>query len=118
MNKMYKGLLGLSGLCFLGTCVSIGVGAGSSVIAPLVVLMFISLALGVRGTESIFKSFAFSIWIFAAVSLAMFYPNQITDVGGFNTAVLIVPLIQIIMFGMGTQLSLRDFTGVIKKPKG
>src|SRR5690625_928511 len=118
MNKIYKGLLGLSGLCFLGACVSIGFGAGSSVIAPFVVLMFASLALGVRGTESIFKSFSFSIWIFAAVSLAMFYPEWITDVGGFNTSVLIVPLIQIIMFGMGTQLSVKDFVEVLKRPKG
>ena len=74
--------------------------------------------MGVRGTDTIFKSFAFSIWIFASVSLAMFYPELITNVGGFNTTILIVPLIQLIMFGMGTQLSLKDFAGVLKKPRG
>lgn len=87
-------------------------------IGPLVILMFVSLAIGVRGTGTIFKSFAFSIWIFASVSFAMFYPDLVTDIYGFDTSVLIVPLIQVIMFGMGTQLSVKDFTGVLKKPKG
>jgi BASS family bile acid:Na+ symporter len=31
---------------------------------------------------------------------------------------LILPLLQIIMFGMGTELSARDFRNIIKKPKG
>ncbi|WP_280173639.1 bile acid:sodium symporter family protein [Fodinibius roseus] len=80
--------------------------------------MFATLALGVRSTDTLFKSFSFSIWIFAAVSLAMFYPGLITEVGGFETSRLIVPLIQLIMFGMGTQLSLSDFAGVLKRPRG
>ena len=36
----------------------------------------------------------------------------------FQLKSLIVPLLQIIMFGMGSQMSLNDFTGVIKMPKG
>jgi BASS family bile acid:Na+ symporter len=35
---------------------------------------------------------------------------------GFNLGILIVPLIQIIMFGMGTTLSLADFGRVVKMP--
>ncbi|HZY26095.1 MAG TPA: bile acid:sodium symporter family protein, partial [Bacteroidales bacterium] len=31
---------------------------------------------------------------------------------------LIVPLLQVIMFGMGSQMSFRDFAGVVKMPKG
>lgn len=31
---------------------------------------------------------------------------------------LIVPLLQLIMFGMGTAMSIKDFVGVIKMPKG
>lgn len=117
MNTFYKSLLVISLLCFLSACVLLLLGH-TSYLGPLVISMFVSLALGVRGTNTLFKSFAFSIWIFASVSFAMFYPNLITDVRGFNTAVLIVPLIQLIMFGMGTQLSLKDFAGVLKKPKG
>ncbi|MEX1014933.1 MAG: bile acid:sodium symporter family protein, partial [Candidatus Paceibacterota bacterium] len=117
MNTFYKSLLVISLLCFLSVCVLLLIGH-KSYLGPLVISMFVSLALGVRGTNTLFKSFAFSIWIFASVSLAMFFPNLVTDVRGYNTAVLIVPLIQLIMFGMGTQLSLMDFAGVLKKPKG
>lgn len=118
MNLLYKSLLYLSLLSFFLVIVLMLTGFSSTVIGPLVILMFVALALGVRGTQTLFKSFAFSIWIFASVSLAMFYPDLITNVGGFNTAVLIVPLIQLIMFGMGTQLSVKDFAGVMKKPRG
>ncbi len=38
--------------------------------------------------------------------------------GDFKFKLLIVPLLQIIMFGMGSQMSLKDFAGVIKMPKG
>ena len=48
----------------------------------------------------------------------MFYPQYFTSVGTFQLKRLIVPLLQIIMFGMGSQMSFEDFTGVIKMPKG
>lgn len=114
----YKLLLNLSLLCFCVVCILFLSGYGTVAVGPIMILMFVSLAIGVRGTRTIFKSFAFSLWIFASVSLAMFYPDLITNIRGFNTAVLIVPLIQIIMFGMGTQLHVKDFARVLKKPKG
>lgn len=118
MKYLYKILLYLSLLCFVSFVVALFMGYGSPVVAPLVMLMFVSLAIGVRGTNTIFKSFAFSIWIFASVSAAMFYPEYFLEVGGYRLSNLIVPLIQVIMFGMGTQLSLSDFRGVLKKPRG
>tara|TARA_R100001143_G_scaffold52492_1_gene47726 strand:- start:624 stop:1769 length:1146 start_codon:yes stop_codon:yes gene_type:complete len=118
MNIFYKSLLSLSLLCLLFAVIFLLVGYSASVYGPLIIAMFVFLALGVRGTNTLFKSFAFSIWIFASVSFAMFYPELVTNVGGINTAIFIVPLIQLIMFGMGTQLSLKDFTGVMKRPKG
>ncbi|WP_234572975.1 bile acid:sodium symporter family protein [Rhodohalobacter sp. 614A] len=118
MHRFYRALLYVSGCFFIATLGALIAGYGSSVIGPLTIAMFITLALGVRGTDTLFKSFAFSIWIFASVSFAMFYPDMIVEIGGFNTTVLIVPLIQIIMFGMGTQLSINDFKGVLKRPRG
>lgn len=118
MKNIYKVLLYLSLGCFIFLFLMYFLGYGAGTIGPLMVFMFVSLALGVRGTDTIFKSFAFSIWIFASVTFAMFYPGLIVEVGGFDTSQLIVPLIQLIMFGMGTQLSLQDFAGVLKKPRG
>jgi BASS family bile acid:Na+ symporter len=48
----------------------------------------------------------------------MYYPEYFLGVGNFEFSLLIVPLLQIIMFGMGSQMSLKDFAGVIKMPKG
>jgi bile acid:Na+ symporter, BASS family len=78
-------------------------------------LIFLSLA--VRGFEKL-KGFSYTLWIFTAVTASMFYPQLFISVGGFQLKKLIVPLLQIIMFGMGSQMSFKDFTGVIKMPKG
>jgi BASS family bile acid:Na+ symporter len=48
----------------------------------------------------------------------MNYPGYFQSVGDFQLRILIVPLLQIIMFGMGSQLSIKSFEGVIKMPKG
>lgn len=84
---------------------------------PFLIAFFISLALAVRGSNT-FRGFAYTIWIFTAVTASMFYPQYFTSAGDFQFKTLIVPLLQIIMFGMGSQMSLDDFTGVIKMPKG
>lgn len=64
------------------------------------------------------KGYSYPTIIFAAVSMAMYYPQYFIKVGDFDLKQLITPLLQIIMFGMGTSLSWRDFAGVIKMPKG
>ena len=85
-------------------------------IGPTIILALISLAIGVRG-HSFFKGFSFTVLIFASVAASLFYPGLFTNWGSFKTTVLIVPLLQIIMFGMGAAMSFRDFLGVIKMPK-
>ncbi len=84
---------------------------------PLLIAFFLSLAIAVRGFST-FKSFSYTIWIFTAVAASMFYPQYFSSFGNFQFKILIVPLLQIIMFGMGSQMSMNDFTGVIKMPKG
>ena len=115
-NSIYKILLGCSLLLFVVSMVMILSGnvAGTG---PLVVGLFMCLAIGVRGFQST-KSFSYTIWIFTAVAASMFYPQFFGTWGSFKLSILIVPLLQIIMFGMGSQMSLNDFKGVIKMPKG
>lgn len=60
--------------------------------------------------------FGFTLSVAVAVALAMIWPGLFSSWGSFETKVLIVPLIQLIMFGMGTTLSLGDFTRVLKMP--
>lgn len=83
----------------------------------LLMLFFVIIALGFRQYE-LLKGYSFTVMIFAAVSLSMYYPHYFVSVGDFKLSKLIVPLMQIIMFGMGTGLSLKDFAAVVKMPRG
>jgi len=84
---------------------------------PVLIAFFLALALGFRGYESL-KGFAYTTMIFAAVTMAMYYPFYFQQVGDFKLTRLITPLIQVIMFGMGTSMSTKDFVAVFKTPKG
>jgi BASS family bile acid:Na+ symporter len=54
--------------------------------------------------------------VFTFVAIALFYPAPFLTIGDYPLTRLIVPLIQIIMFGMGTTLSVADFTRVLRVP--
>lgn len=84
---------------------------------PFFIAFFVGLAIGFRGFQHL-KGFSYTVMIFAAVTTAMFYPDYFVEIGDFQLAVLITPLIQLIMFGMGTSMSIADFVGVAKMPKG
>lgn len=116
MNTVYRTFLVLSAIAAAGLIGALLLGYESS-IGPLVVGFFTTFALGMRSVATL-RDFSFTVWIFAAVSAAMFYPQYFIEVGGFPLDVLIVPLIQLIMFGMGTEMSLQDFRGVVRMPRG
>ena len=116
MSRIIKTLLVLSIFFFLITIYLFFIGQGSQM-GPSMVLFFLFLAFGIRGTDR-FKGLSFTVLIFAAVSLSMYYPQSFVQVGDFQLKKLIVPLLQIIMFGMGTAMSFNDFYGVVKMPKG
>ena len=82
-----------------------------------VILFFVTLALGVRSFEST-RGLSYTISIFTGVAAAMFYPHYFVSAGSFRFSLLIVPLLQLIMFGMGSQMSFRDFVGIVRMPKG
>ncbi|MHC4558415.1 MAG: bile acid:sodium symporter family protein [Planctomycetota bacterium] len=84
-------------------------------LGPALIIMFSSLALYFM-SHSFLKSFTFTAWVFAFVAASMVYPRAFMTWLGFDLGILIVPLIQIIMFGMGTTLSVADFGRVFKMP--
>ncbi len=84
-------------------------------VGPFLIGTFACLALFFTG-HPFLKSFAFTVWVFAFVAASMFYPGAFDRWFGYDLGKLIVPLIQIIMFGMGTTLSLSDFARVFKMP--
>ena len=112
----YKIALGFAVFFLIITLVQVFTGNLANA-GPFLIAFFVALAIAVRGFAA-FKGFSYTIWIFTAVTASMFYPECFTSAGNFQFKTLIVPLLQVIMFGMGSQMSMNDFTGVIKMPKG
>ncbi|MEP7108861.1 MAG: bile acid:sodium symporter family protein [Ferruginibacter sp.] len=83
----------------------------------ILMLFFVSLAIAFRANK-VLGGLSFTMIIMAVVSLAMYYPQHFITIGNFKLSLLIVPLLQVIMFGMGTELSLKDFARVLSMPKG
>lgn len=88
-----------------------------SMSGPVVIAFFICLVLFLKTTKN-FSGFAFTFVIFAAVSASLYYPALFIGYGDFKYKELIVPLLMLIMFGMGTSMSIKDFANVAKMPKG
>ncbi len=75
------------------------------------------LAISMQGFQG-FRGFSYTFWILAAVTVSLYYPEYFTGIGSFSFKSLIIPLLQLIMFGVGSTMGLKDFEGVIKMPKG
>ena len=114
-NTIYKIILGGSASLLL-CALFVGIFQIEPGTGPFLIGALVCLALGIRGFKAT-KQFAFTAWILTVVAAAMYYPHLFQEWGGFRLTALITPLIQIIMFGMGSQMSLNDFKGVLKMPK-
>ncbi len=116
MNRTSKSLLNISLLVLL-VAIILFLNRSELVSKLAFVGFWILLSLASHGGNQLFKRFSFGLWVLTAVAIAMCFPNMIATWGDFNTKVLIVPLLQVIMFGMGTAISFQDFSQVIKAPK-
>jgi BASS family bile acid:Na+ symporter len=114
-QKIRPILPGLGVLC-LGLSVVLGIVGWSSPAGPLCIAGFVLLALHLGGSTT-YSAFAFTAWVSAFVAAAMFYPLAFRSWFGYELKGLMVPLIQIIMFGMGTQLTIADFRRVFTMPR-
>jgi BASS family bile acid:Na+ symporter len=110
--KMFLALAVL--LAFAETLLLIFGKANLPISGLILFAMFYALAFTVQRTEKL-KGLSFTCQIFAFVSFTLYFPQIFTD-WGFDTNKLIVPSIQVIMFGMGTKLDLRDFLKEFSKP--
>ena len=84
---------------------------------PLLIAGFIGMCFAMRGYSSL-RGYLYTMWIFTAVAVALSYPRYFQSYDGYKFSGLIAPLLQIIMFGMGSHMNLKDFSGVLKMPKG
>src|SRR5581483_11190904 len=86
---------------------------------PLAVFAAVALAVSLRFIPQ-WRGYQFTAWIVAAVTAAMIYPGAFQKWGEVNLRDpwIVLVVVQAVMFGMGTQMSLKDFTGVVKAPRG
>ena len=107
--------LAIAALLAIAEIVLLASGNGNLPVSGLVLfIMFYALAFSAQKSEK-FKGLSFTLQIFAFVSFTLYFPEMFTD-WGFDTNKMIVPSIQVIMFGMGTKLNLGDFIREFKKP--
>ncbi|MDJ1479272.1 bile acid:sodium symporter family protein [Cytophagaceae bacterium YF14B1] len=116
-GQKYRNIIAwsIAGISLLVTLGMIGMGRLAEA-GPVVILLFAALGIAFRGYE-VLKGFAYTLMIFAAVTTALYYPQYFLKVNHFTLTALITPLIQIIMFGMGTEMGVKDFASVAKMPK-
>jgi BASS family bile acid:Na+ symporter len=85
-------------------------------VGGLVVGLCAAVAVGASRSKR-FSAFAFALWVVAFNATAIVYPAAFREWGGRPLTTVVPLLIQIIMFGMGTTLSLRDFARVAQMPR-
>lgn len=112
---MFRASLYTSIVLLCAACVLFLIGR-AALAGPALTAFFALAAVAARGHPR-FRGISFSLLILAAVSFALCYPAPFVSWGRFSLSALIVPLLQIIMFGMGTAMSARDFVGIVKSPK-
>lgn len=115
-QKFYTGSLLLAGLAIVVYLLSL-VFHWTPLSGWLLMIGLLCLSVGIRGHAAL-RGLSFTVLILAVVSLAMHYPGYFVEAGGFRLSKLIIPLLQLIMFGMGSELSLADFSRVLRMPKG
>jgi BASS family bile acid:Na+ symporter len=103
-----------------GVLLAVGLGLGQAAVwQPAAVIASVGVAVGLGGVASL-RGYQFTAWIVAAVVAAMIYPAHFLRVGAIDlrNPWIILLVVQLVMFGMGTQMSLKDFAGVAKMPWG
>lgn len=121
MPAVRKVALGLFPIALLITLLAWVTGTGE-IAKGAAAIAVIALPIGL-GAIPVLRGYQFTAWIVAAVVCPLLFPHaflnpQITENFSIKInhpwAVLII--IQLVMFGMGTQMSIRDFAGVARMP--
>ncbi|WP_167607149.1 bile acid:sodium symporter family protein [Maribellus sediminis] len=85
----------------------------------LAVIASVGIAFGLASVHS-FRSYQYTAWIIVAIVCGMIYPSAFLHWGNFDlrNKWMIMFIVQLVMFGMGTQMSFRDFTHIKTMGKG
>ncbi|WP_018629954.1 bile acid:sodium symporter family protein [Niabella aurantiaca] len=118
MQKLYRISLIGSGIAAVVSLAGLTLHI-AAVAQAFVLIATILLALGLGALPSM-KGYQYTAWIIAAVVAGMIYPEAFTSWGSIDLRdkTLILVIVQLVMFGMGTHMSLKDFKGLATTGKG
>jgi BASS family bile acid:Na+ symporter len=118
MNRFFQLCLVISGLALAALLVGIG-RHEAALWQPAAVVAVVSLALGIKAVP-LLRSYQYTAWIIVAVVAGMVYPDAFRQWGGVDLRHkwLILVVVQFVMFGMGIQMSIHDFTGLATTGRG
>lgn len=90
-----------------------------SIWRPLAVVSAVAFSIGIGSIGSL-KGYRYTAWIICAVVAGMMYPDAFSHWGAIDlrNKWLMLVIVQLVMFGMGIQMSLRDFSGLAQTGKG
>jgi bile acid:Na+ symporter, BASS family len=63
------------------------------------------------------KKYAYPLSIILIVIVAFNFPNYFIEINGVKFSKFIIPILQVIMLGMGSTITTEDFVAIIKTPK-
>jgi BASS family bile acid:Na+ symporter len=117
MKALQKICLGISTISLVCLLAALIMNAGFW--QPAAVCLAVSFAIGI-GAISALKNYQYTAWIIVAVVAAMIYPHAFLKWGSVDlrNKWLILCIVQMVMFGMGIQMSIRDFSGLASTGKG
>ncbi|MBF9141084.1 bile acid:sodium symporter family protein [Hymenobacter properus] len=118
MNRLFQLCLLVAGLA--GVVLLIGISQHNAALwQPAAVVAVVGLALGLKAVP-LLRSYQYTAWIIVAVVAGLVYPGAFKQWGGVDLRHkwLILAVVQLVMFGMGIQMSIRDFSGLGSTGKG
>lgn len=118
MRRLQKICLALSGVSLILLVIGLIIQQ-QNLWQPFALCTSVLVAIGI-GCIRALKGYQYSAWIITAVVAGMIYPSAFLKWGDFDlrNKWLILVVVQMVMFGMGIQMSLRDFTGLAQTGRG
>jgi BASS family bile acid:Na+ symporter len=118
MKKITQLFLLISGLAVIVMLIGIYVQQ-VNVYKSFAILAAVSLSIGLGAIPSL-RNYRYTAWIIAAVVAGMMFPAAFSKWGSFDlrNKWMILAVIQLVMFGMGIQMSWKDFSGIAQTGKG
>ena len=104
---------------FVLTAAFSGVFGSTELCRAAALAVCVCIALGIGAIPRL-KGYQYTAWIIAAVAAGMLFPGAFSQWGPIDlrSKGLVLVVVQLVMFGMGTQMRFGDFTGLAGTGKG